>query len=301
MRVLVTGAGGFVGKHLCEALVANGDEPIATERHAGGALQMDVTQPEEVRKVLLQEKPDAIVHLAAIAFVPQAESDFGSTLNLNVGATDNLCRIIAENLPGCKFVFASSPEVYGKVISTEPISENQPVAPANNYGISKAAAELVVQRWMGQGVATTVIRPFNHIGPRQEDRYVTSSFARQLALIKLGKMEPTMRVGNLEAERDFTDVRDIVKGYLRACHAGTGIYQLCSGVGTSVQAVLDSLIEISGMEVRVEQDPDRMRKADIPRFVGNPAKANKELGWKQEIGLNQTLKNLFDYWVSVEA
>lgn len=305
MRILVTGAQGFVGGYLLTHLRERGDEVTPTCEPgslAPGYLPVEIRDVEQVEQVVADAKPDAIIHLAAIAFVPEAEHDFTRALDINVGGVHNLCRAISRTGNAARLVFASSPEVYGKVPESQmPLSEDQSHNPANNYGLTKSFAESVIRRWRAEGVPATIIRPFNHIGPRQNDRFVTSSFARQLAQIKLGLVPATLKVGNLDAKRDFTDVRDIVQGYRLAAEKGGDVFQLCSGKPLSVQSVLDRLIQIAGVQVVIERDPERMRTSEIPLLFGSNQLAADRLGWIPTISLDQTLQELFDYWLSVES
>lgn len=305
MRALVTGACGFVGRHLCHHLVAAGDEvtagtftPGAGERLPCPSLYLDVTDAVAVRRVIEQCRPEAIYHLAGLAFVPEAEEDFGRTLRVNVESVANICRAAADLAGAPAVVFVSSAEVYGKVRPGDnPLTESQPPAPANNYSLSKVMGELVVHRYAaGGGIRGVVVRPFNHLGPGQDPRFVASSFARQLALIARGEAPPVLHVGNLTPERDFSDVRDIVRGYRLAALHGGGTWNLCSGRAVPVQQILDTLIEVSGLQVEVRPDPARMRPAEVPRIEGCFAQAERELGWRPEIPLADTLSALYQFW-----
>lgn len=305
MRALITGAGGFVGHYLIEHLLASGDEVIAatlTESLINDKAEkiiLDVLDLDSCRKFISHYKPDVIYHLAGIAFVPEAEDNFQKALNVNVLGASNIFR--TTHLLGLKIriLYISSAEVYGKIESKDlPISENVKLAPANNYSLSKAMGELVCERYGRQGTVTPVIiRPFNHIGPGQDERFVASSFAKQLAEIAKGKQDPVIYVGNLDAKRDFSDVRDIVRAYRMAGIKGRGIYNLASGRSISIRSLLDLLIAASGLNVEVRQESSRMRAAEVPEIYGSYAKAKSEFGWQPEIELRETLELLYKDWL----
>lgn len=305
MRVLVTGAGGFVGRYLIEHLVAAGDKIIASDRNGNVQYQygeqvencsLDVADADRCSEVISRFQPEVIYHLAGIAFVPEAENNFDRALLVNVGGTNNIIRAVHLLQLGCTVVVVSSAEVYGRIQSGElPISETCPLRPANNYSLSKVMAELVAARYeQFNYVRPLIMRPFNHVGPGQDNRFVVSSFAQQLARIAAGKSAPLIRVGNLDAERDFSDVRDIVRAYRLAALHGSGTYNLCSGKAVSIQWILDTLISIAGVDVEIKRDPARMRPSEVPRLYGSYAKAEKELGWRPEIALRQTLEATYE-------
>lgn len=310
MRALITGACGFVGGHLVKHLMENGDEVLGTvfpgpngelRRHPFTALPLDVRDAEACARIIAEYRPEVIYHLAGMAFVPESESDFGRTLLTNVGGVDNLYRVCHFLQADIRVVLVSSGEVYGKV-SAEclPVNEDVPIAPANNYSLSKAMSELVAQRYARQGhVASVILRPFNHVGPGQDSRFVASNFARQLALIALGRAPARIEVGNLDARRDFSDVRDIVRAYRLAAERGSGIYNLGSGQAVAIRELLNSLLEIAGLEVQVVKDPARMRPSEVPVFYTSYTKAERELGWQPKIELRQTLEDIYRYWLNL--
>lgn len=309
MRALVTGAGGFVGHYLIEHLMGHGDEVTAvTFGDTGKNLPctvdwFDIGDFESCRRVISSFKPEVIYHLAGISFVPEAEEDFGKALQVNVLGTSNIYRICHLMELRTKVIFISSAEVYGRIAPAHlPIKETTPIAPANNYSLSKAMAELVGNRYASMGIVEQVIiRPFNHIGPGQDSRFVASNFARQLAQIKAGKAAPVLSVGNLEARRDFTDVRDIVRAYRLAAVKGSGTYNLASGRSISIRSLLDLLITASGLRVEVRNDPARMRPAEIPDLYADISKARNELGWEPQYEIRDTLNELFKFWLDKES
>jgi GDP-4-dehydro-6-deoxy-D-mannose reductase len=193
-----------------------------------------------------------------------------------------------------------SSEQYGLVRPEDiPINEDTPFRPNNPYAVSKIAQDaLALQYFLSYGQQTIRVRPFNHIGPGQTEHFVTAAFARQVALIEAGQQEPVIYVGNLQADRDFTDVRDMVRAYLLAVTRGEPgeVYNIGSGRGRPIQWVLDTLVAMSTVEVEVREDPARMRPSDIPSLVCDPSRFHTRTGWRPEIPLEQTLRDILDYW-----
>lgn len=308
MRILITGAGGFVGRYLTRHLLQCRDEVLATDLRADNSApecpvqELDVCSPDDVTRVLSGFKPDVVFHLAGMTFVPDAEGNFEGALKANVLGTNSIFRMAYLLERPCTIVFISSAEVYGKVDPKDlPITEETPVTPTNNYSLSKAFAELVANRYgRAKSPRCLIMRPFNHIGPGQSPRFVASAFASQLARIAKGKAPPAVKVGNLEAQRDFSDVRDIVRAYRMAAERGSGIYNLCSGKPVAISSILDQLIAVSGLNVQVVQDPERMRGPEVPVLYGSFEKAGRELGWTPEYALQDTLRDLYKYWLERE-
>jgi GDP-4-dehydro-6-deoxy-D-mannose reductase len=305
MRALVIGAGGFVGQYLTRYLLEEGDEVFGTSMDgnvpgldAQHSVLLDITSPEGCAEVVQKVRPEVVYHLAGIAFVPEAEADFGRTLQVNVGGTANVVRQCHLLNQGVSLLFISSAEVYGQVPAhTLPIREEAELRAANNYSLSKRMAELVVERYGRAGsLRYTIARPFNHIGPGQDDRFVASNFARQLASIALRQSPPVLEVGNLEARRDFSDVRDIVRAYRRIAETGVGVYNLGSGVPRSIQSLLDTLIAVSGLEVEVRRDPARMRGPEVMELYASTDKAWRECGWRPSISFEQSLEDIYRHW-----
>lgn len=301
MRALVIGAGGFVGGYLVRHLLQAGDEVIGTTMLAAEPIEsirmlpLDITDRTAVERVIGEVAPDVIYHLAGISFVPEAERDFQKTLTVNVGGTQHVVSS-ARGVGGLLFV--SSAEVYGHITSADlPIHEGTELRPANNYSLSKRMAELVVERYQRQGLLRCAIaRPFNHIGPGQDSRFVASNFALQLARVARGLASPLLSVGNLEARRDFSDVRDIVRGYRLIATKHQGIFNLGSGTSRSIQELLDTLIDISGISVEATQDPSRMRGPEVPELFGSNERVTRTCGWVPEIPFQQSLEDLYRYW-----
>ncbi len=309
MRALITGASGFVGNHLVPHLVAAGDEVLGTGLPVNSPAEapppwptvpLDIRDASACRKVIDEFRPDVIYHLAGMAFVPDAERDFNQALLVNVAGTYNIFNSRHDLRMNCKIVFISTGEVYGRIDPSDlPVTESTPLRPANNYSLSKVMAELLSERFLRQSwVPCVMMRPFNHIGPGQRPDFAVSSFAQQLARIACGKADPVLHVGNLDAKRDFTDVRDIVRGYRLAALMGTGTYNLCSGKGVAMSEILNTLIQIAGVKVNIERDPARLRPSDVPEIYGSYARAAKELNWRPEISLQQSLQDVYASWLA---
>jgi GDP-4-dehydro-6-deoxy-D-mannose reductase len=304
MRILITGAAGFVGRHAVAHLANAGHEVIAAslEGHAiDGAelLRLDIRDGHVVKRALERAQPRAILHLAAIAFVPAVQRDPRLGFETNVLGTVNLLEACREVGLDLRFVLASSAEIYGKVDTAERIRETEPPRPATLYGATKAAAELVVRGFAQEALDALVLRPFNHVGPGQDPAYVIASFARQVATLER-EGGGTLRHGNLDAIRDFLDVRDVVRAYAAALTAPRGAlergeaYNVCSGRGVAIRDVVAALASRARCKVRTELDPERIRGIDVPRFVGDPTRFADATGFTPQIPLEQTLADMLD-------
>ena len=302
MRVLVTGASGFVGRHLTLALAAAGHEVVAAggPRDAPPLLALDLGRASAVADLVAQAEPEAVVHLAGQAFVPVALRDPLATLDVNATGTARLLEAVrafrdASGGP-VRTLLISSAEVYGiQPPERMPLDESTPVVPANPYAASKAAAEAFGQAWYrSYGLDVVIARPFNHIGPGQDERFVVASFAHQLAAIAAGGPK-LMHVGNLAAERDFLDVRDVAEAYVALLANGRSgeVYNICSGRAVRIQEVLRQLITIARVPVEVRDDPERMRPSDVPTIVGDAAKLRTATGWSPRRPLAQTLRDVY--------
>ena len=263
-------------------------------------LACDLTSREQGDETIGDVQPDFVFHLAAQSNVQRAFADPEATLVNNVVGQLNLLEALRKRTPEARIMIACSSEQYGLVRPEDiPIDEDAPFRPNNPYAVSKIAQDaLAVQHYLSYRQQTIRARAFNHIGPGQTEAFVTAAFAKQVALIEAGKQEPVIYVGNLDAERDFTDVRDMVRAYHLAITEGEAgeVYNIGSGKGHTIQWVLDTLVSMSAVKVEVRQDPARMRPSDIPAMVCNPTKFRNRTGWQPEIPIETTLRDILNYW-----
>jgi GDP-4-dehydro-6-deoxy-D-mannose reductase len=310
----VTGAGGFAGRHLLgylqEAtgweLYGNAHRPPAGPSGALWALERvrwltaDLTVREQTAEMVEQVRPDYVFHLAAQSNVPEAFRRPEATIMNNVVGQLNLLDPLRQVSPDARVLVVCSSEQYGLVRPEDiPIDEDTPFRPNNPYAVSKIAQDaLALQYFLTYGQKTIRVRAFNHIGPGQQDHFVASAFARQVARVEAGLHEPVLYVGNLEAERDFTDVRDMVRAYHLAITLGEPgeVYNIGSGKGHTIQWVLDTLLSLSRVSIEVKQDPTRMRPSDIPKLVCDNTRFVKRTGWQPKIPLDQTLCDVLEHW-----
>ncbi|MBI3291174.1 GDP-mannose 4,6-dehydratase [Candidatus Falkowbacteria bacterium] len=322
MKVLITGITGFAGSHLADYILANfpGAEIYGIKRwrsktenieHLKDKVKYDdcdIKDAHNVYEVIDQIRPDKIFHLAAQSYVPTSWESPAETLSINIIGQTNILEAIRQIKSKEKdydpvILIAGSSEEYGLVKPDEvPIKETNPLRPLSPYGVSKVCQDLLgFQYWHSYKIRSIRSRGFNHSGPRRGEVFVDSNFAQQIAKIEKGKQEPIIRVGNLSAKRDFTDVRDMVRAYWLAtekCEPGEG-YNICSGSAVSIQAMLDKLISLSIKkdEIKVEQDPERMRPSDVMILHGDNSKFKAATGWQPEIDyLNQTLEDMLKFW-----
>ena len=314
MRALITGVTGFVGSHLAEYLLARKIEVFGTARwrsqtanilHIQDQIQLiecDLRDSASVKRVVSEARPDWIFHLAAQSFVQSSWHAPEETLSTNILGQLHLQEALRDLKMNPPVQIACSSEEYGLVGPEEvPITENNPLRPLSPYAVSKVGQDLLAfQYHQSYGMHLIRTRAFNHDGPRRGKVFATSNFAYQISQIEKGKAEAVLHVGNLEAKRDFTDVRDIVKAYVLALEKGKPgeVYNLCSGKAHSIQQVVDILLGMSAVKIRIEQDLARMRPSDVPILLGDYSKFNAATGWKPTIPFEQTLKDLLNWWRS---
>lgn len=315
MRALITGITGFVGSHLAEYLLSKDYEVFGTIRwrskrdniahlEASKAITLfdtDIKDLGSVRATVASARPDEVYHLAAQSYVPASWSAPAETLDTNIQGQLNILEAVREVVPEARVHVVGSSEEYGLVYPDEvPITEEQPLRPMSPYGVSKVAQDLLGwQYYKSYGMNVVRTRAFNHTGPRRGEVFVTSNFAKQLAKIARKQSEPVIKVGNLAAQRDFSDVRDVVRAYHLVVVRGKPgeVYNIASGVARTIQSVLDLLLEISGLDVRVEQDPSRMRPSDVMVLQGSSEKIQREMGWSPSIPFEKTMRDLYEYWL----
>lgn len=311
-KVLITGIAGFAGSHLAELLLSQGHEvyglcrprsktdhieSIKSKLHLEDA---DLLDSHSLYTTIARIKPDYIFHLAAQSFVPTSWVSPSVTLEVNVVGSANIFEAVRQVGINPVIQIACSSEEYGLVHADEiPIKETNPLRPLSPYAVSKVAMDyLGYQYHRSYGLNIVRTRGFNHTGPRRGETFVTSNFAKQIAMIEKGKQEPVIHVGNLEAQRDWTDVRDMVGGYLVAvqkCDPGE-VYNICSGKAVKVADMLNLLLSYSKMKVETKEDPARMRPSDVPVLVGDNTKFVQKTGWKPEIPFEKTMEDLLNYW-----
>jgi GDP-4-dehydro-6-deoxy-D-mannose reductase len=313
-RALITGITGFAGSHLAEYLLAEQPEVAVYGTHRWrsrmdnihqleGKVQLveaDLRDLTSVTRALEVSRPDYIFHLAAQSFVPTSWNAPGDTLATNVIGQTNVFEAVRALKLDPAIQIACSSEEYGLVLPDEvPIKESNPLRPLSPYAVSKVAQDyLAYQYFQSYGIRSVRTRGFNHTGPRRGEVFVTSNFARQVARIEAGKIEPVLRVGNLDAVRDFTDVRDMVRAYwLAATRAKPGeVYNIASGSGITIRAMLDMLLAKARIAVKVETDPARLRPSDVEVLIGDYSKFKADTGWEPRIPFERTLSDLLDYW-----
>jgi GDP-4-dehydro-6-deoxy-D-mannose reductase len=296
-RILITGAGGFVGRHLVAMLRQQcPNATLFTD-------PFDVRDSAAVEAAVRSAAPDACIHLAGVASPVQARSEPDLAWSVNLGGTIALSRAVLAHAPACRFVCVSTSEVYGASFRPgTPLDEGATLAPMNTYAATKAAADLAIGAMVNDGLRAIRVRPFNHTGPGQTAHYVVPAFARQLARIAAGAQAPAMRVGNLQSERDFLDVRDVCAAYIACLLApeaslppGT-ILNLASGVPRRIGDVLRDLCTIAGLSPTIETDAGLQRPTDIPRACGDSQSARTLLGWAPRIPWHQTLTDVLADW-----
>ncbi|HKA23528.1 MAG TPA: GDP-mannose 4,6-dehydratase [Candidatus Eisenbacteria bacterium] len=312
-RVLVTGITGFAGSHLVDSMLAKGGvqvfgllrwrsrtENIEHFRSKVTLLECDLRDPISTRDAIEAVKPDWIFHLAAQSFVPTSWNAPGESLTTNTLGQLHLFEAVRHIGLKPRIQIACSSEEYGLVHENElPIKEENPLRPLSPYAVSKVAQDLLgYQYFKSYGTDVVRTRGFNHEGPRRPHVFVASDFAWQISEVEKGRREPVLHVGNLDARRDFTDVRDMVEGYWLALEKGVPgeVYNLCSGKAYSIREVLDLLIGMTKCKIEVRQDPKRLRPSDVPVLLGDSSKFRKATGWEPRIPFEKTLADSLDYW-----
>jgi len=311
-KAFVTGITGFAGSHLAELLLKKGFEVYGLCRWRSrienieqiktkvNLIEGDLLDAHSLQEAVIEVRPDFIFHLAAQSFVPASWTSPAVTLETNIVGSCNLFEAVRAAQITPVIQIASSSEVYGLVKPDEvPIKEENPLRPLSPYGVSKLAMDFLgYQYFKSYKMKIVRTRGFNHTGERRGEPFVCSSFAKQIAEIEKGKKEKVIKVGNLSAKRDFTDVRDMVNGYLLAALRGKSgeVYNICSEKAWQIKDMLEMLISFSKVKVKIEKDPERLRPSDIPVLLGDCSKFKKQTGWEPKIPFEKTLKDLLNYW-----
>jgi len=307
LRVLTTGATGFVGRHLTEALRARGytlygtsypEEPGASDEKE--VVRLDVRKEKEISDFVRTCRPDWVFHLAAVSNVGDSWKRRKETLETNIIGTLNLVEAVRKHAPRARFLFVSSSDVYGLPGENgRLLEEDDDVRAQNPYAYSKLCGENLCDFYVRvENLDAVIARAFPHTGPGQNPLFVCSDWARQIALIEKGEGEPEILVGDISVARDFTDVRDVVRAYLLLMEKGEAgeVYNVCSGKAWSLEEVLHRLISLSPMSIRVRVDPRKLRRADIPVLVGENRKIRERTGWAPDTPFEKTLRELLEYW-----
>lgn len=306
VRILILGSGGFVGQHLLAQLrqdFADAQSIWATgQRAKPGISALDATDADAVRSAVRDFAPTHIFNLAGIAAPARSRRTPDVAWKIHAHAPEQLGRILLECAPECWLFQVGSGLIYGNsAASGQPMAENTVLSPTDTYGVTKAAGDLALGALATEGLKCLRLRPFNHTGPGQSEDFVVPAFSAQIAEIERGRQSPVLRVGNLEAVRDFLDVRDVVRAYSMLLQSAeeisTGsIFNIASGVGLPISKLLDYLVEISATSVTIESDPDRQRPSDLPTIIGDASELRRATGWRPAIDIVDTLRDTLNYF-----
>jgi len=311
LRALITGIGGFAGSHLTRYLLAHTDLDIwgldlAEGRAAPFASRItlrvgnNLMNLPSLKCLFAEAKPDYVFHLAAQAFVPASWKDPWRTLENNIRGQLNVLLAAVAIGTRPRVLVVGSVDEYGIIAPEElPVDEDNPLRPNSPYAVSKVAQDMLgYQYYASHGLPSVRVRPCNHIGPGQSPAFVASAFAKQVAEAEAGLRQPIIRVGNLEARRDFSDVRDIVRGYYLAVTEGEPgqVYVLGSERSYAIRDLLDGFIVLSKVPLTIELDPDRLRPSDVHEIIANCTRFRSRTGWRTEISLEQSLRDILDHW-----
>ena len=294
-RLLVTGANGFVGRHVEKSILNGGFAGMELAVTPAG---WDIRDAAAVRELVQAVRPAAVLHLAAQSFVPRSFQDPRETLDINLLGTLNLLQALSACGFGGRLLYVSSGDIYGRVPEEAlPVNESRVPEPRSPYAVSKIAAEQLCLQWARtEGLQAIIARPFNHVGPDQDPRFVLPALARQVALIEAGQQPPVIEAGDIDTTRDFTDVRDIVAAYEAMFRAGTSgrIYLVASGIERKVRDLLDDMCRLAGVAPEIRQDPAKLRPAEQRRMVADASLLTQDTGWRPQVPFEITLSDILD-------
>jgi len=295
-RVFVTGASGFVGQHFCRLLEASPDWHAVAAPEA-----FDLRSDDSIANTLTAAgRIDAVLHLAAQSSVPQSFADPQATFDINFLGTLRLLHGLKARDFGGRFIYVGTADAYGLVPANElPVPEDRALRPRNPYAVSKVAAEALVYQWaQSEGLNAVLVRPFNHIGPGQDERFAVGTFARQFAEMALSRREPRLQVGDLDVTRDFTDVRDVARAYRELLTRGDpgSVYNIGSGSETRLRDIVGALAALAGVQPHIVVDSSRLRPAEQRRMAADTSRVRLALGWHPQYRLEQTLEDLYKEW-----
>jgi GDP-4-dehydro-6-deoxy-D-mannose reductase len=304
MKILVTGAGGFVGGHLVPALIDQGHEVVGTGLAEGDNLRyLDIRDAEAVDSIVKYVQPEWVFHLAGQSSVSLSWREPALTYEVNVVGTHHLFDAIHRHVPGCRVHLAASSDEYGKVPPEDcPLDESAPLRPVSPYAVSRVAGEWIARMYYESvGMHALVTRAFMHIGPGQPPSFATADWARQIAMAEVGQTEPVVRTGNLDGRREFGDVRDVIRAYQAVIEHGQpgDAYNVATGEPYRLGDVLGELISMSTIDIEVVTDPAKLRPIDFPVLYGDASKLKAATGWEPSYKLTETLTDLLEHWREV--
>ncbi len=312
-RILITGADGFVGTWLMRLLrdyaKTRPIELVTAGRSDNSDYSLDVVDRLDTYRIVREVQPTAVIHLAAIAAPMEARRDPSTAWNVNFQGTLNMASSVLSAAPDSKFIYASSSEVYGVTFEENngrPVDERSLLQPKNMYGAAKAAADIAVGQMFYDGLRSIRFRPFNHTGPGQTPSFVVSAFAKQVADIMQGRIKPFIKVGNLDAFRDFLDVRDVVRAYATAAlsennDAEGKVFNLASGRTIQIREILEILIRLSDHDIEIIVDPEKVRPLEVPIAFGNADAAKQTFNWSPTVSIEKTIADVLDQWKCASA
>ncbi len=301
LRVLVTGAGGFVGRWAIAHIARSFPSAVVLPIGYGTATAVDITQADDINAIVASFRPTAVLHFAGLSSTVRAKNEPHAAWATNLFGTMYLAEAVMRHAPAARLVNAGSSEVYGGSFAAVAgiADENTPLHPLSVYAATKAAADLMLGQMAEDGLSVVRCRPFNHTGPGQTTDFALSAFAAQIAAAECGEQDPVVRVGNLDARRDFLDVRDVVDAYILAMTTPTlpsgSVLNIASGQARRIGDALGSLLRLSTTPIRIERNPSLMRPSDVPVASGKAARAHDLLGWRPRIAWERTLLDLLDH------